>query len=79
MVAWSLNIAVSKVRGTFQVAQYTALAGIGFAPRKKRSLRPMRDFFDSMINDMHCGRESWRVIAFLGSMAVAASVLYTWW
>jgi hypothetical protein len=39
-------------------------------------VRQMREFLDQTVSDMVAGRESWRVISALGSIAFAAGVLW---
>ena len=41
--------------------------------------RGMRTFWDAAVEDMRSGRHSWRVMALLGSGALAVSALYTLW
>lgn len=39
----------------------------------------MRNFFETVIDDMHAGRESWRVMTVLSSIALAITAFYVWW
>jgi hypothetical protein len=36
----------------------------------------MRDLFQDFLLDMHAGRNSWRVIAFFSTAALAVTLLY---
>ena len=41
--------------------------------------RDMRSFFDALVEDMHAGRETWRVLTFLSSLSVAVTAFLVWW
>lgn len=39
----------------------------------------MRNFFEAVVEDMQAGRESWRVMTVLSTIALAISAFYIWW
>jgi hypothetical protein len=56
----------------FTAADAAATVGISIASAGRR----MRTFIDLTVSDMLSGRESWRVLSALGSIAFAAGILW---